>query len=65
MNVGLFQQLAADGLTDSTFEQHVVRQNHGCSPVLLQNREDVLQEVQLFFAGRCPEVIAVDGQRFA
>ncbi len=54
MHVGLFQQLAADGFAGSAFEQHIVRQNHGSSPVLLQNREDVLQEVQLFVAGCCP-----------
>ena len=65
MNVGLFQQFAADSFTGSAFEQHVVRQNDGSSPVLLQNREDVLQEVQLLVAGRCPEVVAIDGQRFA
>lgn len=65
MNVSLFQQLAADGFAGSAFEQHVVRQNHGSSPMLLKNREDVLQEVELFVSRRRPEVIAVDGERFA
>ncbi len=64
MHVGLFQQFAADSFACSAFKQHVVGQNHGGSSVLFQNRENVLQEVELFVARRRPEVIAVNGERF-
>jgi len=53
MDVGLFLQITADRFASSTFEQHVVRQNHGSSTVLFQNREDVLQEVELLVKHPC------------
>ena len=45
VDVCLFQQLSANRLAGSTFEQHVVRKDHGRSTVLLQDREEVLQEM--------------------
>ena len=64
MHVGLLQQLAADGLPRAALEQHVVRQHHRRPPVLLQDREDVLQKVELLVARARPEIVAVDDQRF-
>ena len=32
--------------------------------MLLEGREDVLEKVELLVAGRCPEIVAVDDQRF-
>ena len=64
MDVGLLEQFAADRLPRSTLEQHIVGKNHRSAAVLLQDREDVLEEVELLVARRRPEIIAVDDQAF-
>ena len=65
MNVGLIEQLAANGFSGTAFEQHVVWQHDGSTAVLFEDGEDVLQEVQLLVAGRCPKVVPIDDQRLA
>ena len=65
MNIRLLEQVASHGLAGAAFEQDVVGNDHGGAPVLFQDREDVLDEVELFVTRRCPEVVAVDGQRLA
>ena len=65
MHVGLLEQFAADRLAGAALEEHVVGQHHRRAAVLLEDREDVLEEVELLVAGRGPEVVAVDGERFA
>jgi hypothetical protein len=64
VDVGLLEQLAADGFAGAAFEEHVVRQNHGGAAVLLEDGEDVLEEVELLVARAGPEVVAVDDERF-
>jgi hypothetical protein len=60
VHVALVQQLLADGLARAALEQHVVGQHHGGAAVLLEQRLDVLHEVELLVAGGGPEVVALD-----
>jgi hypothetical protein len=46
MRIGLFEQLAPDGLTCAAFEKDVVGHNNRGATVLLQDGEDVLGEVE-------------------
>ena len=39
-------------LSASSLEQHVVRQDHGGRAVLIEDRHDVLNEVELLVRGR-------------
>ena len=64
VDIGLLEQLAADCFTGAAFEEHVVRQHHRRPAMLLQDREDVLEEVELFVARAGPEIVAVDDERF-
>ena len=63
VDVALLEQLAADRLAGAALEEHVVRHDDGRPAVLLQQRLDVLQEVELLVGGRGPEVVAVDDER--
>ena len=47
VHVGLLEQFAADRFARAAFEEHVVGQHHRRAPVLLEDREDVLEEVEL------------------
>ena len=60
MHVALVQELPADGLARAAFEQHVVRHHHGGAAVLLEQRLDVLHEVELLVGRGGPEVVALD-----
>src|SRR5439155_21618766 len=62
VHIRLLEQLAADRLSCSAFEEHVVRHDDGSSAMLFENREDMLEKVELLVAGRRPEVVAVNRQ---
>ena len=64
MDVGAFKEFAADGFAGAAFEEDVVGQYHRGAAVDLEDGMDVLEEVQLFVAGRRPEIVAVDGEAF-
>jgi len=48
----------------AAFKQHVIRQHHRRATVLLEYGEDMLEKIELLVAGGCPEIIAVDDERF-
>ncbi|HLQ46472.1 MAG TPA: hypothetical protein VK137_17140 [Planctomycetaceae bacterium] len=54
------QELSSHGFACATFEWHVVRQDDGGAAVHLEQRFDVLDEVELFVTGGRPEVVAYD-----
>ena len=60
-----FEELLSHGLTGSTFEEHVVRKHHGGATGRLEQRANVLEEVELLVRGRRPEVLPVIGQIIA
>jgi very-short-patch-repair endonuclease len=64
VDVALFQQVAAHRLAGPALEQHVVRHDDGAAPVDLQQRLDVLQEVQLLVLRRRPEILPLVGRVF-
>ena len=64
VDVGLLEERATNRLPSAAFEEDVVGHDHGGAAVLLEDREDVLEEVELLVRGRGPEVVAVDHQRF-
>ena len=53
----------ARAFTGAAFEKDVVGNNDGGAVVLLQNREDVLEKVELFVARTRPEVVAMNDKR--
>jgi len=64
VNVRLLEQFAPDDLARAAFKEHVVPQHDCRAPVLLKDGEDVLKEIELLVACACPEIIAVDDERF-
>src|SRR5450759_2603863 len=58
MDVALLQEAAANRLPRSPFEQNVVGNHDRGAPVNLQERSNVLQEVELLVRGRGPEVLS-------
>ena len=52
--VGLFEELAPQGLASAAFEEDVVGHNDRGAAVLLQNGKDVLEKVELFVARAWP-----------
>ena len=54
--VGLFEELAPQGLASAAFEEDVVRHDDRGAAVLLQDGEDVLEEVELFVARARPKI---------
>ena len=63
VDVALVEQLAADGLAGAALEEHVVGHDDGGAAVDLEQRLDVLDEVELLVRGRRPEVGPVVGER--
>ncbi len=63
MDVAIVEQSAADHFAGAAFEEDVVWHDDRRAAVNVQNRLDVLDEVELLVAGCRPEVIAHDGQR--
>jgi hypothetical protein len=57
MHAAFLQKVASHLLAGATFEQHVVRHNHRGAPIDLQQRVDVLHEIELLVAGRSPEIL--------
>jgi hypothetical protein len=55
--IELLQQVAPHGLARTAFEEDVVRHDDGRPSVHLQQRLDVLQEVELFVLGGRPEIL--------
>jgi hypothetical protein len=64
VNVGLLQQFTPNRLSGAAFEQHIVGYDDCRSPMNLQARFHVLQEVELLVAGGRPKIVADIGQRF-
>ncbi len=62
VDVGLLEQSTADRLSRPSLEEHVIRQHHSGTAMLLEDREDVLEEVELLVARARPEIISVDRQ---
>ena len=62
VQVGVFQELPADGFACAALEQHVVRNDHGGASGGLQHRANVLHEVELLVRGARPEVLPVVGE---
>ena len=60
MDIGLLEKLPADCLPCPSLEEDIIRKHHGGAAMLLEDREDVLEEVELLVACAGPEVIAVD-----
>ena len=58
MHVGLLEQFAPDGFARAAFKVHVVRQHHRRAPVLLEDGEDVLEEIELLVARARPDCAA-------
>ena len=54
------EQFAADGLAGAAFEEDVVGQHDGGATVGLEDRHDVLHEVELLVARRGDEVLSLD-----
>ena len=63
VHVALLEQLAADRLARAAFEKHVVGHDDRGAAVLLQDREDVLEEVELLVARGRPEIVAMHDER--
>ena len=59
MAVRVVEESSPYGLTCSSLEQDVVGDDDGRSSSGLQEGFDVLEEVELFVAGGCPEVGAL------
>ena len=47
------------GLAGDAFKEHTIRNDYRGAAVLLQYREDVLQEVELFVTRARPEIVAM------
>ena len=64
VHVALLQQVAPHRLAGPALEQHVVGHDDGAAAVDLEQRLDVLEEVQLLVLGRGPEVLPLVGLVF-
>ena len=62
VQVGVVQQLLADRLTGTAFEQHIVRHDNGSAAGGLEHRANVLHEIELLVRGRRPEILTVVSQ---
>src|ERR1039458_9073063 len=60
----LLAQFASGGWARAAFKEHVVRQHHRRASMLLENGENVLEKIELLVARGCPEIVAVDDERF-
>ena len=60
LQAAFLQQVAAHFLAGAALEQYVVRHHHRGAAVDLEQRVDVLDEVELLVAGRGPEILADD-----
>lgn len=58
VHVEVPEQPATERLPDAALEQHVVRYDDGCATVDVEDRRDVLDQVQLLVRGRHDEVAA-------
>src|SRR6266511_5160895 len=59
------QQLPSNRLPCAAFEEDIIRHNDCRPAVLLQQRFDVLEKIELLVRGRLPEIIALDDLRFS
>ena len=62
VDIGLLEQGSADCLPRPSLEEHVIWQDHGGAAMLLEDREDVLEEVELLVARARPEVIPINDE---
>jgi hypothetical protein len=65
VQVEVGEQLAADRLASSALEEDVVGQHDRGTTVGVEDRHDVLDEVELFVARRGNEVLSLDLAVFA
>ncbi len=61
MDVAFVENFASYGFSCSAFKEDVVRHHYGCFAVDFQQCFDVLEEVELFVACCCPEILAFIG----
>jgi hypothetical protein len=62
VNVCLLQEFATHCLPSAALEEDVVGNHHGGAAVQLENRPNMLQEVELLVARRRPRVWSIDDQ---
>ena len=60
MQIEVREELAAQSLSGTALEEHVVGQDNGGASVGVQDRGDVLDEVELLVAGGRDEVLPLD-----
>ena len=60
VHIALLQELATGSLPSSALEEHVVRNHDGRPSMLLEQRPDMLDEVELLVTGADPEIIPYD-----
>jgi hypothetical protein len=58
------QELAPDSFSCATFKEDVVRHYDCGAAILLQQRFQVLNEIELFIGSRCSEVVTLDDVSF-
>ena len=63
MDIEPRQQPPADCLAGSAFEEHIIRYNHCCATVDLQQRGNMLNKIELLVAGCSPEIVTLITQR--
>lgn len=54
VDVGFMEQFTANRLASAPLKEDVVRDNNRRPALLLEDRKDVLQKIELFVAGRAP-----------
>ena len=59
MKIRILQKLLPYGFTSSSFEEHVIRHNHGSLSGRIQDRVNVLNKVQLLVGAGRPELRAI------
>src|SRR5437764_9613032 len=64
MDVRLLQQLSPDGFAGASLKQYVIGKHHSGVSVLFEDREDVLQKIELLVGSRSPKIIAIDYEAF-
>lgn len=51
VHVGLFEQLAANRFSRAAFKEYVVRDDDSSAAVLFEDREHMLEKIELLVAG--------------
>lgn len=64
MDICLLHEFTSDRFACAAFKEHVIRHDDRRATMLLEDREDMLEEVELLVAGTRPEVIPADDKTF-